>query len=251
MTRLRVASALVSAFTISVNAAEEIPVARFSDLTPGTDPPAEWKLSRFGNWPHLTHYSLVDDGGTVVLRAEAKGATAGLRKVIRIDPKRYPILVWRWKVSNLIAKSDIHTQSGDDFPARVFVGFDVNPATLPLSERVTLRFGRLLFGADIPPAALCYVWDGKTPVGTVLPNAFSDRVRMIVVRSGATDVGHWVNEARNVYEDYKRAFGSEPPMIDSITVATDTDGTGEYAEAFYGDITFRSDQPTTGRNSAR
>jgi hypothetical protein len=61
---------------------------------------------------------------------------------------------------------------------------------------------------------------------------------MIVVRSGAARVGAWVEEERNVYEDYRKAFGEDPPMIKGIAVMTDTDDTGESATAYYGDIAF-------------
>jgi hypothetical protein len=48
-----------------------------------------------------------------------------------------------------------------------------------------------------------------------------------------------VNEERNVYEDYKKAFGEEPPMISGIPIMTGTDNTGESATAYYGDILFK------------
>lgn len=49
----------------------------------------------------------------------------------------------------------------------------------------------------------------------------------------------WVTETRNVYEDYKRAFGKDPPMISGVAIMTDTDNTGESATAHYGDIVFK------------
>jgi hypothetical protein len=81
------------------------------------------------------------------------------------------------------------------------------------------------------------------PKGTILPNAHTDRVRMIVVESGRGQVGQWVAEERNVYEDYRRAFGAEPPMISGLALMTDTDDTGESATAWYGDISFGRAQP--------
>jgi hypothetical protein len=72
----------------------------------------------------------------------------------------------------------------------------------------------------------------------VLPNAHTDRVRMIVVRSGTADAGRWVAETRNVLEDYRRAFGEEPPPVSGVAVMTDTDQTGGRATAWYGDIRF-------------
>lgn len=61
---------------------------------------------------------------------------------------------------------------------------------------------------------------------------------MIVVESGAAKVGEWVEESRNVYQDYKRAFGEDPPAINGIAIMTDTDNTKERAVAYYGDIRF-------------
>jgi hypothetical protein len=61
---------------------------------------------------------------------------------------------------------------------------------------------------------------------------------MIVVRSGAADLGQWVEEERNVYEDYKKAFEEEPPMVNGVAIMTDTDNTKEAATAYYGDIQF-------------
>ena len=62
---------------------------------------------------------------------------------------------------------------------------------------------------------------------------------MIVVRSGAQGVGTWVEEERNIYDDYKKAFDGEPPRINGVAIITDTDNTKETAVAYYGDIVFK------------
>jgi hypothetical protein len=62
---------------------------------------------------------------------------------------------------------------------------------------------------------------------------------MIVVESGSTKLNTWITEERNVYEDYKRAFGQEPPMISGVAIMTDIDNTEESAEAYYEDIVFK------------
>jgi hypothetical protein len=61
---------------------------------------------------------------------------------------------------------------------------------------------------------------------------------MIVVESGAANVGVWVEESRNLYQDYKQAFAEDPPMINGVAIMTDTDNTKEHAIAYYGDIRF-------------
>jgi hypothetical protein len=42
-------------------------------------------------------------------------------------------------------------------------------------------------------------------------NAYTNFVQMIVVESGAVNVGRWMDEERNLYDDDKGAFGGEPP----------------------------------------
>jgi hypothetical protein len=43
-----------------------------------------------------------------------------------------------------------------------------------------------------------------------------------------------------VVEDFRRAFGADAPAINGVIVSTDTDNTGETAEAYYGDVEFRA-----------
>jgi len=42
----------------------------------------------------------------------------------------------------------------------------------------------------------------------------------------------------NVLEDYRRAFGEEPPRIRAVAVMSDSDNTGARTVAWYGDIRF-------------
>ncbi|HNP30842.1 MAG TPA: DUF3047 domain-containing protein, partial [Nitrospirales bacterium] len=41
------------------------------------------------------------------------------------------------------------------------------------------------------------------------------------------------------YEDYKKAFGEDPPNISGVAIMTDTDNTKESAIAYFGDIVFK------------
>jgi hypothetical protein len=63
---------------------------------------------------------------------------------------------------------------------------------------------------------------------------------MIVVQSGESRINTWIVEEKNVYEDYKKIFGNEPPMIAAVGIMTDTDDTEESGLSFYGDIVFKS-----------
>lgn len=217
----------------------QLEVGKFSAAPVGPALPEGWKPLTFPKVEKHTAYELVRDGEAVVVRARSEAAASGLAREIRIDPREYPIVRWRWKAANLLKKSDIRSKEGDDYPARLYITFEYEPDKVSAGRRAKYRLGRLIFG-DIPIAALNYVWDGKAPAGTLVDNAYTDFAKMIVVRSGAQALGTWVEEERNVYEDYKKAFGGEPPMIKGVAIMTDTDDTGESATAYYGDIVFLS-----------
>lgn len=54
-------------------------------------------------------------------------------------------------------------------------------------------------------------------------------------------INTWIEEERNIYQDYIRAFGKKPPMISGIAIMTDSDNTGEQAVSYYGDIVMESE----------
>ena len=188
----------------------------FSSLKPGAPLPDWLKSYAFPNRPRHTEFAFVEDEGRTVLRARANASTSGIARAIAVDPRRHPILSWRWKVMNLIAKSDMNTKAGDDFPARLYVSFN------------GLR------------RALCYVWDGRRAPGSIAPNAYSERVQMVVADSGPALLARWVSHERDWTADFRRAFGEEPQQTDGVIVSADTDNTGESAESYFGDVAFRS-----------
>ncbi|HEY9447967.1 MAG TPA: DUF3047 domain-containing protein, partial [Burkholderiales bacterium] len=102
-----------------------------------------------------------------------------------------------------------------------------------------LRLARALFDPEVPAAALCYVWDSRLPVGTILTSPYTSRVRIVVAESGTARVNTWTSVERDVEKDFRRAFGEEPPAISGVALATDTDNTREDATAWYGDIVLK------------
>jgi hypothetical protein len=160
-----------------------------------------------------TRYQVVSDDGNRVLRAESEGAASGLVYELAFDPREFPILAWRWKVENLVAASDPSRRSGDDYPARVYVVFPhwFFPRT----------------------RSLVYIWATDFPLDTPVPNPFTGNAVMIAVRSGPKDMGRWVEERRNLVEDFRAAFGQDPPRAGAVALMTDTDQTGERAVAYY------------------
>jgi len=225
---------------ISCGAAELpaiLDIGKFSAASVGETVPDGWKPLTFKKIPKLTRYELIKDGEWVVVKAVSDASASGLTKEVRIDPKSFPVVRWRWKVESLLKNSDVNRKDGDDYPARLYITFEYEPDKVSLSKKLKYKAGRAIFG-DIPIGALNYIWETKTPVGTIVENAYTDFAQMIVVESGPHKVGAWVDEERNIYDDYKKAFGEEPPMINGVAIMTDTDNTRERTVAYYGDIQF-------------
>ena len=212
-------------------------IAPFSAMAPATALPAGWELLTLPR--HAPpEVALVEDAGTTVLRIRAVNAAGSVAHRLVADASRTPLLSWRWKVDRVLDKADLARREGDDFAARVYVTFATPPEALSLAQRVRMRIAKLLYGADLPAAALCYVWDNTHAPGTTAWNPYSDRVRMIVLRSGAAEAGHWVAESRDVANDYRAAFGNEAavPPISGVAASADTDQTGESVTAWFGDF---------------
>jgi hypothetical protein len=215
-----------------------IEVAKFSSGTVGQAMPDGWKPLTFKKIPKHTSYEIVKDGGVTIVKAVSEASASGLIKPVVIDPKEFPIVRWRWKIDNVLQHSDVALKEGDDFPARLYITFEYDPDKVSFGKKLKFKAGQAVFG-DIPIAALNYVWDTKAPIGTIVENAYTDFAKMVIVESGTQKVGIWVDEERNIYEDYKKAFGEEPPMINGVAIMSDTDNTKERATAYYGDIVFQ------------
>jgi hypothetical protein len=216
-----------------------IEVGKFSVVSVGETLPPGWRPLTFKKIERHTSYALVKDEGITVVRAVANASASGLTREIQIDPKEYRIVAWRWKVTNVLKKGNVYRKEGDDYPARIYITFEYDPAKVSVFEKAKFEAIRLLYGEYPPLAAINYIWESKAPKGTMVPNPYTDRVMMFVVESGAARLDQWVDEERNVYEDYRQAFGQEPPLISGVAIMTDTDNTGEQAIAYYGDILFR------------
>lgn len=225
-------------FVDPASAEDTLVVGAFSSAPGGPGPPPGWKALTFKKVATHTAYTVVRDSDRTVVRADSRAGASGLTREVSIDLKEYPLVAWQWKVANVISKGDVTKKVGDDYAARLYITFAYDPDKVGFSKKAKYKLGRMLFG-DIPIAAINYIWDRRTPQGTIVPNAFTDFVKMIVVESGEANVGRWMEEERNLYEDYRRAFDEEPLPINGVAIMTDTDNTGEAATAYYGDIAFK------------
>ena len=219
---------------------EILEIGKFSSSSVKDELPSNWKSFTFKHIKKHTRYTLVKDNGIVVVKASSNRAASGLIRKMKIDLKKHPVISWRWKISKIFSKGDVTRKKGDDYPARIYIIFEDDVKQSTFFRKAKKQAYRLLYGEDPPSGAINYIWASKAPEGMMVSNPYTIQSKMIVVQSGERGINTWVEEERNVYQDYKKVFGNEPPMIAAVGIMTDTDDTEESTVSFYGDIFFKS-----------
>lgn len=225
-------------------AAELLWVGRFDGNAGGL--PAGWQVEHLNAKFPPTEYRQRPWDGVAAVEATAVKSMALLGRKLDVDLEKTPVLCWRWRIDAPLASADLNTKAGDDYAARVYITFAVPPEALGFATRTKLSLARSIWGPSVPDAAINYVWDNKHPVGTLKPNAYTDRAQMLVVESGAGKAGRWVVERRNVRDDFRRAFGDLPGKPNGLAIASDTDNTGESARAGFADFHFVAEGDACG-----
>lgn len=200
--------------------------------------PPPWRIERPNPDAPPTSYRARLWDGVHAIEAHAVRSMALLARPVTIDLARTPILCWKWRIDAPLQSADMTQKSGDDYAARVYLSFAVAPERLGLGTRLGLGLARSLHGDQVPDAAVNYIWDNRHAVGTWQPNAYTERARMLVLRSGSAFAGRWVEERRDVSADFQAAFGHAPLKLTGVAIATDTDNTGEEARAGFADFRF-------------
>ena len=231
-----------SSISLLAQAGEVVWLDRFDQEAAEVPPP--WRVVQLDRKVPPTRYRISHWDDIFAIEASAERSMALLARPVEVDLNRTPVLCWRWRVDAPLVKADMATKAGDDYAARVYVSFAMPASELSFVTRTKLKLARSIYGDAVPDAAINYVWDNRYPVGTRKPNAYTDRTRMIVAESGAANAGRWVVARHDVQQDVVAEFGSEQARLIQLSVAADTDNTGESARAGFADFHF------VGRNTA-
>ncbi len=194
---------------------------------PGPDegaPPQQWQLQEFTG---PARFRLVQVRGTGVIRLESEETSFALYRDVEVDLAEFPYLTWTWRVDVLPEGGDVRRREADDQAAQLYVVFPRFPAML--RSRV-----------------LGYVWDATAPAGSSLVSASTSRARIVVVESGPAKAGRWIEETRNIREDYRRLFHEEPPRVGKVSLLINSQHTRSRAVAWFGPIRFAAEPPRRG-----
>jgi hypothetical protein len=221
-------------------AATEPKVVPFSS-TSGPELPAPWVIVTLPKIPRHTRYAVADSDGRRAVRADADASYANVVHPLNAEIGATPILRFAWRVDRFPEHSDLTSRARDDVAAKVCVLFYVPLERLSLFDRTKVQLGRRLFDPQLPGATICYVWDRTLPAGRWIDNAYTDRVRMLVLRSGAdAEQSRWFDERRDLRADFAQGFPREAafglPKVAALAFATDADNTKSKAAAWFGDI---------------
>lgn len=241
MSQVRLFAILAAALLSQAVQAQAVSLTLFSSA-PDAQPPAPWRIVGVpGGKIEPTRFSVAEIDGSKVLRVEAVKSYANLVHALPAVALDEGVrLRWRWRLDQPLRGADLRRREGDDSPLKVCALFDMPLARLGLVERNLLRLARAASGQYLPSATLCYVWDATLAPGTLLPNAYSARVRIIVLDAGEQRLGQWVTHARDLGADFRRAFGEESdtlPPLQAVLVGADADNTGGRSLGHVGDVT--------------
>ncbi len=215
--------------------ANRISIGKFGAEKEADGSPKGWKTVTYFNIPP-TSYEVVKYRNRYVLKAEGIGTSSCLFREVKAELEDYPIISWRWKISNVIRQAIETRKDRNDSAARIIVIFQVEPEEMPpwYGLEYLLR-GILRRNEPIGPR-IEYIWGNKIEKGRVLDNPSVKHSRVIVLENGERKANQWIWEKRNLVDDYKAAFGSEPGGILALGIQTDTDQSNEGVTAYYGEI---------------
>jgi hypothetical protein len=192
----------------------------------------DWKPLTFPKIPRHSNYSIQQEGQNSFLVAQADNSASGIIYTKSFNIYKTPIVKWKWKISNIYQAGDEKKKSGDDYPLRIYVVFKYDPENAGIFERAQYNAVKLLYGQYPPHSSLNYIWANKKYPERILPNTYTAKAQMILLQKGSERAGLWIEERVNALEDYRKAFGVDPPLEASLAIMSDADNTGEKAAGY-------------------
>ncbi|MEY2801642.1 MAG: hypothetical protein RL513_1227 [Pseudomonadota bacterium] len=218
----------------------------------GVEAPAD--AARAPAWEHMTfpgkaptQFSYVRKDGREAVAAVAKSSASMKRLRLDVPPEALGALRFSWKVPALIQQADMGRRDREDSAVRIVLVFDGDRSRLSPGDNLLSEVARTLTGEEMPYATLMYVWCNRRAPGEVIVNPRTSRIRKLVVESGSTNLGRWMDYERDIRADYIRAFGEPPGPLRGVALMTDSDNTRSLARAWYGPVRLSSSAASYGQ----
>jgi hypothetical protein len=176
----------------------------------------KWKPYTFRSIKRHTLYSVVSNGSGTFLKVESRNSASGIVLRENFNVYHHPFLRWRWKIEGTYQKGDATRKEGDDYPIRIYVIFNDD----------------FLGILSLPHSSLNYIWANRHLDKRIIPSSYTKKSMLVVLEEGSEKAGKWVEEKVDIVNDYRRAFGENPPVNATIGIMGDSDNTGESAISY-------------------
>ena len=195
-----------------------------------------WQHQHFPG-KNASEYQSVRHEGRAAVLARAESAASMLRQAMNVPPAELRQLQFSWQVAGLINNADMALRDSDDSPVRLVLVFDGDRSKFSTKNAMLSELAHTLTGEPMPYATLMYVWCNTRAPGSVIVNPRTDRIRKLVVESGAGRLNQWLDYQRDIAADFEKAFGEPPGSLLGVGIMTDTDNTRSETQAWYGPVT--------------
>ncbi|HBD96294.1 MAG: hypothetical protein A2015_13725 [Spirochaetes bacterium GWF1_31_7] len=192
-----------------------------------------WKSIKLPLAKNPSQYSIITDNDQHYLKAYSKNAASSLQSQVVFNVYQYPVVKWRWKIDRVLDKGDVTKKNGDDYPIRIYINFVYKKEMNHPGFAFKHNFVKATYGLEIPRYSLNYIIESKNQKKVFYDNPFDpDDSKIIIKRSSQESVSIWFDESINIVEDFKKAFGFDPPLEAYVAIMCDTDNTGEEVSAY-------------------
>lgn len=188
-----------------------------------------WKPFYFPNIDAYSTYSILEGG---ILQLESHASASAIVYKDRFNVYDYPCLEWKWKAVSVYEKGDAMKRSGDDYVLRIYITFQYDPKRASISKRLKYHAAKLLYGEYPPHSSLNYIWSNKEYDTDIITSTYAKESQMIAVQQGLDLLNTWQVNTVNLLDDYRLAFGEDPPEMAGIFIMNDSDATKESSVSY-------------------
>lgn len=197
----------------------------FSDLE-------DWEPLEFDDIDRETDYYAEEEDGDPLLFIESIDGGSGIVHTETFNVYEHRIIEWRWRVEDIISSGDLRTKDGDTYPIRVYVNFEYDADEVGFGTRLQYSTIRAIYGEYPPLGSLVYIWSNRRWDTDWYESPFTSRAMMLPIDQGRVGLMEWREHRRNIVEDYREAFGEDPPETAQLAIMGDSYGSGETSRAW-------------------
>jgi len=185
--------------------------------TPAQDGvPPPWSYRRWSPVVSLGDYvaeaRVVEHAGQKVLRVTSHDSGFLVGRKLQVDVGILRHVTWGWLAETLPAGASFTKRATNDQALQLLFGFA----------------GGKVVG---------YLWDTRGPVGATGSGlSWREDVRVIVLQAGPANLGRWLTEERDLYQDFVTLFGQPPPSLVGVAVQSNSQHTGTHGAGLVGPI---------------